>query len=60
LFASKISQTITEGKKKRVEKELQEEKKEEISPLPEEEAPASSEEPSVAKEDSEKSILDKS
>jgi small subunit ribosomal protein S2 len=60
LFASKISQAIIEGKKKRVEKELQEEKKEEISPLPEEGAPDSSEEPSVAKEDSEKSILDKS
>jgi len=60
LFASKISQAIIEGKKKRVEKELQEEKKEEISPLPEEGVPASSEEPSVAKEDPEKSILDKS
>jgi len=60
LFTSKISQAVVEGKKKKVEKELQEAKKEEISPLPEEEALTPSEEPSVAKEDSEKSFSDKS
>lgn len=60
LFTSKISQAVVEGKKKRVEEELQEAKKEEISPLQEEEALAPSEESSAAKEDSEKSISDKS
>jgi small subunit ribosomal protein S2 len=60
LFTSKISQAVIEGKKKRVEEELQEAKKEEISPLQEEEALAPSEESSAAKEDSEKSISDKS
>jgi len=59
LFISKISQAILEGKKKRVEKELQEAKKEE-EPSPEEEALTPSEETSAAQESSEKSITDKS
>ena len=58
LFVSKISQAIMEGKKKRVEKELQEAKQEEMPPP--EKALAQSEEPSDIKEDSEKSISDKS
>ena len=32
LFASKVAEAIVEGKKERIEKELQEEKKEEIPP----------------------------
>ena len=58
LFSSKISQAIVEGKKNKVEKELQEEKKEEAPPT--EEASPTSEEPSPDREGSEKSVSDKS
>jgi len=58
LFASKISQAIVEGKKKRVEKELQEEKKEEAPAV--EEALSPSKEPLTDQEGSEKSFSDKS
>jgi small subunit ribosomal protein S2 len=59
LFASKVSEAIVEGKKERIEKELQEEKKEETPPeadqIPEEgeELPAAGEEVSQKPEASE-------
>jgi small subunit ribosomal protein S2 len=58
LFASKISQAIVEGKKKRVEKELQEEKKEEAPAV--EEALSPSKAPFPDQESSEKGPSDKS
>ncbi|MFB0565530.1 MAG: 30S ribosomal protein S2 [Candidatus Aminicenantaceae bacterium] len=58
LFASKMSEAILEGKKSKMEKELQGAKKEEEIPAQEEAVP-SSEKPSVDKESSEESILDK-
>jgi len=60
LFTSKISEAVVEGIKSRVEKELQEAKKEEEGLPSTEEAVSASEKPPVAKEDSEKAVSDES
>jgi len=59
LFTSKISESIIEGKKNKLQAELQEEKKEEEAPPLSEEATLS-EKPSEAEEDSKKAASDKS
>jgi small subunit ribosomal protein S2 len=45
LFASKVADAIVEGKKERIEKELQEEKKEEIPPEADQISPLGEEPP---------------
>lgn len=60
LFTSKIAGAIIEGKKSKMEKELEEAKREEEIPQPGEKAGSSSEEPSVTQEVSKQTESDKS